>query len=495
MLGWEFPPYVTGGLGVACYGLAKSLNSLGVDVLFVLPKPVLREVGEVRTVSPASVAAVADAVEAATPAPEAVATGPSGEIPEGIEYHPDRHFIYVERDETQWDNVDFERVTFVPVDVWLQPYLTPEQYLREQRERITQVVPRPVHWTEQREEMVMRPRAREASGVRSYIEEPPQPEQKLTGPEGSNYAGDLFEETSRYAQLALGIAAAENFDVVHAHDWMTFEAAIAVAGAHGKPLVVQIHSTEIDRAGDRANGRVMAIERRGLAAADRVIAVSYRTKTQLIERYNVDPRKIEVVYGAPADSAATPPAQAHKAHGEKIVLFLGRLTRQKGPDYFLQAAKKVVRICPHTKFVLAGSGDATDEIADLVENLDLESHVIFTGNLKKREIEKLFKVADLYVMPSVSEPFGIAPLEAISHDVPVMISKQSGVAEVLKHVLKVDFWDTDEMANKIVAVLKHPPLAQTLREHGKSEVRQLSWADAAGQIVNVYEELAEPAVS
>ena len=172
------------------------------------------------------------------------------------------------------------------------------------------------------------------------------------------------------------------------------------------------------------------------------------------------------------------------------MLFLGRLTQQKGPDYFLRAAQKVLSLEPDVKFVIAGKGDLLDDLKELAEELGIKRKVVFTGFLKKDPVAKAFKAADVYVMPSLSEPFGIAPLEALAHDVPVIISRQSGVAEVLRHVLKVDFWDTEDLANKILAVLRHPPLAQTLRERGQEEVRQLSWDDSARRIAEVYEELA-----
>jgi len=334
--------------------------------------------------------------------------------------------------------------------------------------------------------------------ARDYIDEPaPEAAPRVVGPAATAYAGDLFSETDRYARLALAVARGEKFGVVHAHDWMTFEAALAVAAATGRPLVVQIHSTELDRAGVNANGRIMELERQGMMAADRVIAVSYKTKTQLIEKYGIDPRKIEVVYnatdvphaGGGRESAA---AGEHKAlrKKQKTVLFLGRLTQQKGPDYFLRAAQKVLSVEPDVKFVIAGKGDLLDDLKELAGELGIKRKVVFTGFLKKDPVSKAFKAADVYVMPSLSEPFGIAPLEALAHDVPVIISKQSGVAEVLRHVLKVDFWDTEDLANKILAVLRHPPLAQTLRERGQEEVRQLSWDDSARRIAEVYEELA-----
>jgi glycosyltransferase involved in cell wall biosynthesis len=282
---------------------------------------------------------------------------------------------------------------------------------------------------------------------------------------------------------------------------MTFEAAMAVAAATRSPLILQVHSTELDRAGVNANAHIMRVERQGLAAADLVVAVSYKTKTQLIEKYGIDPRKIEVVYNATdgppppgenrehqptTDDAAAAPRKTHKT-----VLFLGRLTQQKGPGYFLHAARKVLSIEPGVEFVLAGKGDMRKELERLASALGIRDRVVFAGFLKKKGVENMLRAADVYVMPSISEPFGLAPLEALAHEVPVIISKQSGVAEVLHHVLKVDFWDTDDLANKILAVLRHPPLAQTLRQHGQKEVRQFSWHDSARRIVELYEALSK----
>ncbi len=268
--------------------------------------------------------------------------------------------------------------------------------------------------------------------------------------------------------------------MVHAHDWMTFPAGMAVAAAKGVPLVVHVHSTEFDRSGIHIDQRIYDLERRGMHAAMKVIAVSYLTKNQVIHNYGVDPSKIEVVYNAIESNGTGFDPEKYKIHtDEKIVLFLGRITQQKGPEYFLAAAKKVLEVMDNVKFVMAGGGDLIRRIIEMASEMGIGHKVLFTGFLRGNDVERVFKMADLYVMPSVSEPFGIAPLEAMSHDVPVLISKQSGVSEVLSHALKVDFWDTDEMANKIIAVLKYPPLANTLREHGSFEVRQLNWTDAA----------------
>ena len=225
--------------------------------------------------------------------------------------------------------------------------------------------------------------------------------------------------------------------------------------------------------------------------AIKVIAVSHLTRNLVTQHYGIDPSKVEVVYNAiESNGNGNFSEDKYKIHkDEKIVLFLGRITMQKGPEYFLAAAKKVLEVMDNVKFVMAGSGDMIRRTIEMAAGMGIGHKVLFTGFLRGNDVEKVFKMADLYVMPSVSEPFGIAPLEAMSHDVPVIISKQSGVSEVLTHALKVDFWDINEMANKIIAVLKHPPLASTLRQHGGFEVRRMSWTDAASRCLSVYDEI------
>jgi glycosyltransferase involved in cell wall biosynthesis len=264
---------------------------------------------------------------------------------------------------------------------------------------------------------------------------------------------------------------------------------MAVAGVKGVPLVVHVHSTEFDRSGLHIDQRIYDIERRGMHSAMKIIAVSHLTKNLITHHYGIDPSKVEVVYNAIESNGNGVEAEKYNIRkDEKIVLFLGRITMQKGPEYFLAAAKKVLEVMDNVKFVMAGSGDMIRRTIEMAAGMGIGQKVLFTGFLRGNDVERVFKMADLYVMPSVSEPFGIAPLEAMSHDVPVIISKQSGVSEVLTHALKVDFWDINEMANKIIAVLRHPPLATTLREHGSFEVRRLSWSDAARSCIGVYEE-------
>jgi glycosyltransferase involved in cell wall biosynthesis len=273
---------------------------------------------------------------------------------------------------------------------------------------------------------------------------------------------------------------------------MTYPAGASIAVARGKPLVVHVHSTEFDRSGEHVNQMVYDIERMGMERASKVIAVSHYTRSIVISRYGIPGDKVEVVYNGVERSGNWMMTDAVIKRDEKIVLFLGRITMQKGPEYFLQAARKVLEVMDNVKFVMAGSGDMMYRAVELAAQLGIGQKVLFTGFLRGGDVRRIYQMADLYVMPSVSEPFGIAPLEALDNDVPVIISKQSGVSEVLRHALKVDFWDIHEMANKIVAVLKYPPLQMTLRNHGNFEVRKLRWRDAARNCLRVYQEMLVP---
>jgi len=422
MLGWEFPPFISGGLGTACYGLTKALDQLGVKVTFVLPRTVDgRCATHIKLLTPGS-----------------RSSGPGRGL--GAD--------------------ELKNVTFRSILSPLQAYATPQAY-------------------DQKMEAILRQR-RQAAGITGG--------DANTGG-GLDYAGDLYREVYRYAALAMELARAEDFDVIHAHDWMTYPAAVGVATMTGKPLVVHIHSTEFDRSGEHVNQTVYDIERQGLQQADKVLAVSQFTRGIVISRYGIPGDKVDVVYNGVERNGNWCVAPIHIHREEKIVLFLGRITMQKGPEYFLHAAKKVLEVMDNVKFVMAGSGDLMHRSVELAAQLGIGHKVLFTGFLRGDDVRRIFKLADLYVMPSVSEPFGIAPLEALDNDVPVIISKQSGVSEVLRHALKVDFWDVNEMANKMVAVLKYPPLQMTLRSHGNFEVRKLRWRDAARRCLQVYQEM------
>jgi len=298
----------------------------------------------------------------------------------------------------------------------------------------------------------------------------------------------MYAEIHRYAAIAAQLAGNEQFDIVHAHDWMTYPAGIAVAAVSGKPLVVHVHSTEFDRSGEHVNQMIYDIEREGMHTADKIIAVSDFTRNIIISRYGIGGEKVEVVHNGVERNGDNTLTTSTINTDEKLVLFLGRITMQKGPEYFLQAAKKVLEVMDNVKFVMAGSGDMMHRTIEMAAELGIGSKVLFTGFLRGDDVQKIYKMADLFVMPSVSEPFGLVPLEALNNDVPVIISKQSGVSEVLTHALKVDFWDIDDMANKIIAVLKYPPLRITLQSHGNFEVRKLQWKDSAQKCTKIYEE-------
>ena len=303
-----------------------------------------------------------------------------------------------------------------------------------------------------------------------------------------SYGPNLMEEIARYAMVAAQVAKnlAGQFDVIHAHDWLTYYAGIAAKRVSGKPLVVHMHATEFDRSGENINQQVYNIERTGMMEADRVIAVSNLTRNIVINKYGIPPERVVTVHNAVRFAA-----QEHEAEergvDDKIVTFLGRITYQKGPDYFVEAAAKVLKRVDNVRFVMAGSGDMLNHVIRRVAKLGIANRFHFTGFLRGAEVQKMFALSDVYVMPSVSEPFGISPLEAMKSNVPVIISKQSGVAEVLDYAIKVDYWDVDALADAIYGLVKYPALAKMSSERGCHEATNLRWEDAAGEIVRVYE--------
>ena len=300
------------------------------------------------------------------------------------------------------------------------------------------------------------------------------------------YGKNLMEEVTRYALVASAIASSNTFDVIHAHDWLTYPAGIAAKKQSGKPLVVHMHATEFDRSGENVNQNVYDIERKGMEAADAVITVSNLTRDIVINRYGIDPQKVFTVHNAVEPTENDEVLNIAKNVREKVVTFLGRITFQKGPDYFIEAAYKVLQKDQNVRFVMAGSGDMMNKMIRRVAQLHISDHFHFTGFLQGEEVDKMFALSDVYVMPSVSEPFGISPLEAMRSNVPVVISKQSGVAEVLKYALKIDFWDIDAMADAIYGLLHYDALSVMFRKYGKDEVDNLKWDNAANHVKEVY---------
>ena len=308
---------------------------------------------------------------------------------------------------------------------------------------------------------------------------------KFSGKYGSN----LMEEVARYAMVGGTIAMThkDEFDVIHAHDWLTYMAGIAAKRLSGKPLVVHVHATSFDRSSDNnIDTRVYDIEKLGMEAADKVITVSDLTRNIVITKYGIDPSKVVTVHNA-VDFSGRSNVNVERGVKDKVVTFLGRITFQKGPEYFIEAAAKVLKRCDNVRFVMAGSGDMMNRSIRQVARLGISDRFHFTGFLRGKEVQEMFALSDVYVMPSVSEPFGISPLEAMRTGVPSVISKQSGAAEVLKYAFKVDFWDVDAMADEIYALLKYPALANFASKYGFDEVNTLKWNNAAVKIKNVYE--------
>lgn len=486
MLGWEFPPFITGGLGTACHGLTKALVRRGVEVTFVLPKSVEGDAAShVRLLSPDRVLSAMSSVgdvpalgipsgggQPHTVAPAGAAGASTTVIREG-------------------ERVETRQARFVELPMQVSSSYAPAAGA------IPGVEMEAGHYWAQRERTIhgagpdrgggataggawTAPTPHDPAGAPGWMATPPPPV-----PTGADYGGDLMGQVHRYAHFALAAARREQFDVIHAHDWLTYPAGMWIARMSGKPLVVHVHSTEFDRSGLHINQAVYDIERRGMHAAMLIIAVSQLTKNTIVARYGIHPDKVEVVYNG-VELSPTQPTNIGIESRDRIVLYFGRITMQKGPEYFIRAAKRVLEYMDDVKFVVAGNGDQAARMIEMAAELGIGHKVLFTGFLRGADIQRVFALADLYVMPSVSEPFGIAPLEAMGHDVPVIISKSSGVSEVLTHALKVDFWDVDDIANKIIAVLKYPPLQRTLREHGAFEVRKLTWDGAANRCEQIY---------
>ncbi len=353
----------------------------------------------------------------------------------------------------------WDRMTFIEIDSNLIPYASPEEYeaKREEWERTGRVSTGGDIWT----------------GRFAF---------------SGKYGANLMEEVARYAMVAAEVAKQleGQFDVIHAHDWLTYYAGIAAKAVSGKPLVVHMHATEYDRSGENVNRTVYDIERAGMEAADRVIAVSNLTRNIVVEKYGIPAHKVVAVHNAVRFADAG--EEVERGLDDKIVTFLGRITYQKGPDYFVEAAAKVLKRIPNVRFVMAGSGDMMEHVVRRVAELGIADRFYFTGFLKGDDVQRMFALSDVYVMPSVSEPFGISPLEAMKSNVPVIISKQSGVAEILEYAVKVDYWDVDAMADAIYGLVKYPALAKMFSEKGLEEVTGLKWDNAALKVKNVYED-------
>ena len=428
MFGWEFPPHIAGGLGTACYGMTRGLARNGVDVSFVVPHAYGDEDQRfIRVVNASDVEAVYGATESGA------------------------------------DDI-LDKISFIHIDSNMVPYISPEEYVSYHDEYVK-------------------------SGKRVWSTTDCW-KQRYTF--SGKYGANLMEEVARYAVVAAQVAKnlEGQFDVIHAHDWLTYYAGIAAKRVSGKPLVVHMHATEYDRSGENVNTQVHAIEKAGMQAADCVMAVSNLTRNIVINRYGIPAEKVVTVHNAVrfAEKQAEAPERGVE---DKIITFLGRITYQKGPDYFVEAAAKVLKRVPNVRFVMAGSGDMMNHVIRRVARLGIADRFHFTGFLRGDDVHKMFQLSDVYVMPSVSEPFGISPLEAMRSNVPVIISKQSGVAEVLDYAVKVDYWDVDALADAMHALIKYPALSNMFASKGLEEVTNLKWNNVAAKMKGIYERIIE----
>jgi glycogen synthase len=482
MLGWEFPPAITGGLGVACYGLARALDDLGHEVTFVLPRAADTAASpHIRLLTPQTLLNTSTAYALETDATDRPL--PNTQVNDLAHVH-----------EISFSRSDFARAIFhaLPAAVGHSYASTsPYPHAVAPADRGPHAATPPV---DSATKPSPTPHAEKASS--EFV-----PTSQATTLPASPYAGDLANSTRDYARHVVALLrrmtpAEQRFDVIHAHDWLTFPAAIAAAALLDVPWIAHLHSTEFDRAGTstHADRSIIEIEKQGLWAADRVITVSQRARETCAVRFGLDPQRIDVIYHGITPDAAnpqleTPPLQQpqpEQPSTDPLVLFLGRVTSQKGPEYFIEAASKVLLKLPRARFVVAGAGDLENALVEQAKGLGIADRIFFTGFLRGPDVDRALRLADCFVMPSVSEPFGLVALEAAQRGVPVIISKQSGVAEVLHHVLKVDFWDTTDLADKILGVLRHPALAQSMAAHNTADVRLLSWSTAATRCVEAY---------
>ena len=428
MFGWEFPPHIAGGLGTACYGMTQGLARNDVEVIFVMPK----------------------------------ASGDEDQSFVKVVNASDIEARYCDASVEGSEDI-MSKISFIHIDSNMVPYISPEE------------------WATYRESY-------ERTGKKFWERKGDSWTQRYTF--SGKYGANIMEEVARYAVVAAEVARQleGQFDVIHAHDWLTYFAGVAAKQVSGKPLVVHMHATSFDRSSsDNIDTRVYEIERQGMAAADMVIAVSNLTRNIVINKYNIEPEKVVAVHNA-VQFAENDNPLPKRGVDDKIVTFLGRITFQKGPDYFIEAAAKVLKRVPNVRFVMAGSGDMMNHCIRRAAQLGIADRFHFTGFLKGDDVQKMFQLSDVYIMPSVSEPFGISPLEAMRSNVPTIISHQSGVAEVLDYAIKVNYWDVDAMADSIYGLITYPALAKMFSEKGMEEVNNLKWFNAATKIKDVYQQ-------
>lgn len=307
------------------------------------------------------------------------------------------------------------------------------------------------------------------------------------------YPDNLIEEINNYSIVAGVIARSIDCDVIHSHDWLTYPAGVHAKNVTGKPLVIHVHATDFDRSRGNVNPTVFGIEKDGMNNADHIITVSDLTRRTVIEKYGISPEKVTTVHNAviPLDDELL--NLPRKERKEKVITFLGRITMQKGPEYFVEAAAKVLQKTKNVRFVMAGSGDMMDAMIRLAAKRGIADRFHFTGFLRGKQVYDMLAESDVYVMPSVSEPFGISPLEAMEMGVPSIISIQSGCAEILTNVIKTDYWDIDAMADAMHSLISYPALHHELRDRGIEEIHGITWEKAGKKVIDIYQKVIEKA--
>ncbi|HOY94337.1 MAG TPA: glycosyltransferase family 4 protein [Catalimonadaceae bacterium] len=418
MLGWEFPPVLTGGLGTACYGLVKALSKYA-DVQLIIPQADRNQTLENVRIK-------------------------------GLNYYGITGEQSIELPEVPLE--EYAKVTKVPAE-FSNPYPVGIGFAKEAKALVSPEAIRALYSTS----------------------EP--------------YGPNIMQKVATYAEVVSRMALEMDFDVIHAHDWITYPAAVKIKEMTGKPLVVHVHSLETDRVGEKAKGdwnKVYEVEFKGMSKADRVIPVSRYTQDCAMAHYNIPEEKFYPVHNAidPAETFRIP-----NNSGEKLVLFLGRVTFQKGPEFMVETAWKLLQVYPNVLFFVAGVGDMMDELKKKVLERKIDHKFVFAGFLSKSNVKKVLAQADVYFMPSVSEPFGLSALEAAQFDVPCVISKQSGVAEVLPNALNADFWDTESFANYIYGLLNYEGIREDMISKTRKDIAQLTWDDSARDVMEVYESL------
>ncbi|WP_367898844.1 glycosyltransferase family 4 protein [Leptospira sp. WS58.C1] len=426
MIGWEYPPNITGGLGVACKEIAKNIASLGYNVDFIVPKlhGNEEEIDGIRLLDIRKVW-------------ELLGSNEKAEL--------------IKENETILESLP-ERLMF-------SPYFSPGK----KQERSSGIT-----WSSQ------------------YAENMTQELSEKIPEIAGGYGPDLYYDIRMFSKIVSLLGEKIRPNIVHAHDWMTFLAANELKRKKNIPTILHVHATEFDRCGESGNEEIKRIEREGFESADRIVSVSEYTKNIIRDKYGIDENKIDV-----AHNGISPTAEGRENWGENnitdpIILFLGRITHQKGPDYFVKAAAKIVREVPNVKFVMAGSGDLQNRMIELAADLGLGGYFHYTGFLNAEKTHRLYSMCSVYIMPSVSEPFGLTALEAMSHNLPVILSKQSGVSEIVHQCLKFDFWDTDSLAEKAISILKYGPLREEIGNQAKAESERINWMSTAKKIAQVY---------